>query len=156
MIRLWNWDSNAKEFLEDVKSPFKHHTYAVNEVRFSPQGTMLATGSTDGTAAIWDLAVRFFYDCEFLQILMLPNVVLKSWRKGTIRYHVYFFFKFFTVITYLDFFPKFYISKITTKSCSNIAKHTIRGMNTPLYSCFFKHDIIAIYSSLVSDLLCFV
>ena len=60
LIRLWNWDSNTKEFLEDVKSPFKHHTYAVNEVRFSPQGTMLATGSTDGTAAIWDLAVRFF------------------------------------------------------------------------------------------------
>ena len=76
LIRLWNWDSNTKEFLEDVKSPFKHHAYAVNEVRFSPQGTMLATGSTDGTAAIWDLAVNFFY--EFLQILIqiLPNVLL--------------------------------------------------------------------------------
>ena len=58
LIRLWHWDSNGKVFVEDAKSPIKHHTYAVNEVRFSPQGTMLATGSTDGTAAIWDLAVR--------------------------------------------------------------------------------------------------
>ena len=58
LIRLWHWDSTGKVFVEDVKSPIKHHTYAVNEVRFSPQGTMLATGSTDGTAAIWDLAVK--------------------------------------------------------------------------------------------------
>ena len=60
LVRLWNWDNKAKEFIEDSKSPLKHHTYGVNEVRFSPQGTMLATGSTDGTAAIWDLAVRLW------------------------------------------------------------------------------------------------
>ena len=59
-VRLWNWNSKSKQFVEDVKSPLKHHSYGVNEVRFSPQGTMLVTGSTDGTAAIWDLAVRLF------------------------------------------------------------------------------------------------
>ena len=57
-VRLWNWKSKTKQFVEDAKSPLKHHSYGVNEVRFSPQGTMLVTGSTDGTAAIWDLAVR--------------------------------------------------------------------------------------------------
>ena len=58
LIRLWNWDSHKKNFVEDDKSPLKHHTYAVNEVRFSPQGTMLVSGSTDGTAVIWDIAVK--------------------------------------------------------------------------------------------------
>ena len=63
LIRLWNWDSHKKIFVEDDKSPLKHHTYAVNEVRFSPQGTMLVSGSTDGTAVIWDIAVKLIQLC---------------------------------------------------------------------------------------------
>merc|ERR1712012_305145 len=66
LIKLWNWDSKAKKFVEDEKSPLKHHTYAVNEVRFSPQGTMLVSGSTDGTAVIWDLATCTVL-CSFMQ-----------------------------------------------------------------------------------------
>ncbi len=58
MVRIWKLDANSKQYLEDPRSPLKHHTYAVNEVRFSPQGTMLATGSTDGSTVVWDLAVR--------------------------------------------------------------------------------------------------
>ena len=57
LIRLFSWNTKRKAFVEDEKSPLRHHTFSVNEVRFSPQGTMLVTGSTDGTAVIWDLAV---------------------------------------------------------------------------------------------------
>lgn len=66
MVRIWNWSKKNQKFVEDVKSPLKHHSYAVNEVRFSPQGTMLATGSTDGSAAIWDLATCTVL-CTFVQ-----------------------------------------------------------------------------------------
>ena len=60
LIRLFSWNTKSKAFVEDEKSPLRHHTFSVNEVRFSPQGTMLVTGSSDGTAVIWDLAVNEF------------------------------------------------------------------------------------------------
>lgn len=55
-VRLWNWSNKNQCYKEDRRSPLTHHSYAVNEVRFSPQGTMLATASTDGTTIVWDLA----------------------------------------------------------------------------------------------------
>jgi WD40 repeat protein len=36
----------------------RHHKLGVNQVRFSPQGTMLATAASDGTAIVWDLSVK--------------------------------------------------------------------------------------------------
>jgi WD40 repeat protein len=36
----------------------RHHKLGVNQVRFSPQGTMLATAASDGTAIVWDLSVN--------------------------------------------------------------------------------------------------
>ena len=33
----------------------KFYEYSVNDVRFSPQGTMLATASSDGSTVLWDV-----------------------------------------------------------------------------------------------------
>ena len=54
-VRLWHLADDQKEYGNpDI---LRHHSLSVNRVRFSPQGTMLATCSADGTAIIWDLSV---------------------------------------------------------------------------------------------------
>jgi WD40 repeat protein len=40
----------------------RHHSLGINQVQFSPQGTMLATASSDGTAIVWDLSVNAKFD----------------------------------------------------------------------------------------------
>jgi WD40 repeat protein len=49
-VRLWNTTS-GKEL-----ATLRSHTNAVKCVAYSPDGKMLASGSWDGTAKIWDVS----------------------------------------------------------------------------------------------------
>ncbi|KAG8191908.1 hypothetical protein JTE90_019842 [Oedothorax gibbosus] len=53
-VRLWEINLDGKFEKVDF-SPLLGHTYAVNCVRFSPFGTLLASCSTDGKAILWNL-----------------------------------------------------------------------------------------------------
>lgn len=56
-------------YVEVPYSPLLGHKYGVTCVRFSPQGTMLASASIDGSTVLWNVQVSslylyvIFYDC---------------------------------------------------------------------------------------------
>lgn len=52
-VRIWSWKA-GQGFVEVPFSPLRDHKYGVTCVHFSPYGTMLATGSIDGNAILWD------------------------------------------------------------------------------------------------------
>jgi WD40 repeat protein len=55
-VRVWEW--NAGEGYVDMSySPLIGHKYGVTCIRFSPQGTMLATSSVDGSTILWSVHV---------------------------------------------------------------------------------------------------
>jgi WD40 repeat protein len=55
-VRVWAW--NAGEGYVDMSySPLTGHKYGVTCIRFSPQGTMLATSSVDGSTMLWNVRV---------------------------------------------------------------------------------------------------
>ena len=49
-MRLWNVATSTD------KQTLTGHKAAVNSVVFSPDGSILASGSTDGTILLWDIA----------------------------------------------------------------------------------------------------
>ncbi|XP_060523216.1 WD repeat, SAM and U-box domain-containing protein 1-like isoform X2 [Cylas formicarius] len=53
-VRVWDWTKGAG-YVERHNSPLSAHKYQVTCVRVSPQGSMLATASVDGTALLWCL-----------------------------------------------------------------------------------------------------
>ena len=55
-VRLWHLTEDHASY--GNPEVLRRHSLSVNQVRFSPQGTMLATCSADGTAVISDLLVR--------------------------------------------------------------------------------------------------
>lgn len=53
-VRVWDWEVGSG-FVERPISPLLGHKYGVTCVRISPQGSMLATSSIDGTVVLWNL-----------------------------------------------------------------------------------------------------
>lgn len=53
-VRIWDWIP-AFGYTERAFSPLKGHKYGITCVKVSPQGSMLATTSIDGTAVLWNL-----------------------------------------------------------------------------------------------------
>ncbi|KAF5304695.1 hypothetical protein FQA39_LY09472 [Lamprigera yunnana] len=53
-VRVWRWLPGSG-YVEHSYSPLKGHKYGVTCVRVSPQGSMLASTSIDGTAVLWNL-----------------------------------------------------------------------------------------------------
>ncbi|OXU21700.1 hypothetical protein TSAR_012428 [Trichomalopsis sarcophagae] len=53
-VRVWEWQPGAG-FTEASFSPLLGHKYGVTSVKVSPQLTMLATASIDGTTQLWNL-----------------------------------------------------------------------------------------------------
>ncbi|XP_065166675.1 WD repeat, SAM and U-box domain-containing protein 1-like isoform X3 [Atheta coriaria] len=53
-IRIWEWIPGTG-FTETSNSPLRGHKYGVTCVRVSPQGSMFASASIDGTAVLWNL-----------------------------------------------------------------------------------------------------
>ncbi|XP_047103130.1 WD repeat, SAM and U-box domain-containing protein 1-like [Schistocerca piceifrons] len=54
--KIWVYDWHpGLGYIETPYSPLLGHKYGVTSVRFSPQGTMLATSSIDGTTALWNV-----------------------------------------------------------------------------------------------------
>ncbi|KAF2899885.1 hypothetical protein ILUMI_06301, partial [Ignelater luminosus] len=53
-VRVWKWLPGSG-YTENSYSPLRGHKYGVTCVRVSPQGSMLASTSIDGTAVLWNL-----------------------------------------------------------------------------------------------------
>ncbi|KAG5863145.1 WD repeat, partial [Gonioctena quinquepunctata] len=53
-IRIWDWIPSSG-YVERTSSPLKAHKYQVTCVRVSPQGSMLASSSVDGSAILWNI-----------------------------------------------------------------------------------------------------
>ncbi|KAJ8686204.1 hypothetical protein QAD02_021998 [Eretmocerus hayati] len=53
-VRVWEWQPGVG-FTEVSYSPLLGHKYGVTSVKVSPQSTMLASGSIDGTTQLWNL-----------------------------------------------------------------------------------------------------
>jgi WD40 repeat protein len=59
-VRAFEWVPGVG-FKEVSFSPIGHHSYGVTDARFSPQGTMLATSSIDGSTVLWNNRVIFYF-----------------------------------------------------------------------------------------------
>lgn len=57
-VRVWEWQPGTG-YVEAYFSPLMGHKYGVTSVKVSPQSTMLATSSIDGTTLLWNLRVSF-------------------------------------------------------------------------------------------------
>lgn len=55
-VRVWEWQPGTG-YVEAYFSPLMGHKYGVTSVKVSPQSTMLATSSIDGTTLLWNLRV---------------------------------------------------------------------------------------------------
>ncbi|CAL7950830.1 unnamed protein product [Xylocopa violacea] len=53
-VRVWKWEM-GKGYIEAYFSPLQGHKYGVTSVKVSPQSTMLASASIDGTTLLWNL-----------------------------------------------------------------------------------------------------
>ncbi|XP_030764890.1 WD repeat, SAM and U-box domain-containing protein 1-like isoform X2 [Sitophilus oryzae] len=53
-IRVWDWIKGSG-YVERQNSPLRGHKYQVTCVKISPQGSMMASSSVDGTALLWNL-----------------------------------------------------------------------------------------------------
>lgn len=53
-VRVWDWVKGAG-YTERQNSPLRAHKYQVTCVKISPQGSMMASSSVDGTALLWNL-----------------------------------------------------------------------------------------------------
>ncbi|XP_033208709.1 WD repeat, SAM and U-box domain-containing protein 1-like isoform X2 [Belonocnema kinseyi] len=53
-VRIWGWKS-GEGYVEAPFSPLLGHKYGVTCVKVSPQSTMLASSSIDGTTQLWNL-----------------------------------------------------------------------------------------------------
>ncbi|EZA49221.1 WD repeat, SAM and U-box domain-containing protein [Ooceraea biroi] len=53
-VRVWEWQPGIG-YVEAYFSPLIGHKYGVTSVKVSPQSTMLATSSIDGTTLLWNL-----------------------------------------------------------------------------------------------------
>ncbi|KYM78707.1 WD repeat, SAM and U-box domain-containing protein 1 [Atta colombica] len=53
-VRVWEWQP-GNGYVEAYFSPLMGHKYGVTSVKVSPQSTMLATSSIDGTTLLWNL-----------------------------------------------------------------------------------------------------
>ncbi|KAL7306022.1 hypothetical protein TKK_0001488 [Trichogramma kaykai] len=53
-VRVWEWQQ-GQGFIEAAFSPFIGHKYGITSVKVSPQSTMLASASIDGTTQLWNL-----------------------------------------------------------------------------------------------------
>ncbi|XP_023289157.1 WD repeat, SAM and U-box domain-containing protein 1 [Orussus abietinus] len=56
-VRVWEWRQGVG-YAEIYYSPLRGHKYGVTAVKVSPQSTMLASSSIDGTTQLWNLRVR--------------------------------------------------------------------------------------------------
>ncbi len=56
-VMLWEAENEERFFRQQTISPLKGHAYGVNCVRYSPFGTIIASGSTDGNIILWNSQV---------------------------------------------------------------------------------------------------
>ncbi|CAK9819292.1 WD repeat, SAM and U-box domain-containing protein 1 [Anthophora quadrimaculata] len=54
LVRIWQWQTN-RGYVEAYFSPLQGHKYGVTSVKVSPQSTMVASASIDGTTLLWNL-----------------------------------------------------------------------------------------------------
>uniref|UniRef100_A0A0C9RPS9 WDSUB1_0 protein n=1 Tax=Fopius arisanus TaxID=64838 RepID=A0A0C9RPS9_9HYME len=64
-VRVCKWQQ-AVGYAEVSYSPLKGHKYGVTCVKVSPQSTMLASASIDGTTVLWNLRVISFFISPYL------------------------------------------------------------------------------------------
>jgi WD40 repeat protein len=55
------WQRYESRFKEVPYSPIEAHRYSVNQVEFSPDGSLLSSCSLDGIAALWHARVSFVF-----------------------------------------------------------------------------------------------
>ncbi|XP_039298056.1 WD repeat, SAM and U-box domain-containing protein 1 [Nilaparvata lugens] len=53
-VCVWEWKPGLG-FVDTTYSPLTGHKYSVTSVRFSPEGSLLASASIDGTAIVWNV-----------------------------------------------------------------------------------------------------
>jgi WD40 repeat protein len=63
-------------------SPLSGHKYGVTCIRFSPQGTMLATSSVDGSTVLWSVRVGTGYCISSFDLYLCETWSLDS-KRGT-------------------------------------------------------------------------
>ncbi|CAG9853569.1 unnamed protein product [Phyllotreta striolata] len=66
-VRIWDWKAGSG-YEERQSSPLKGHKYQVTCVRISPQGSLLASASVDGTAVLWNV-----HNCSKLYAITQVN-----------------------------------------------------------------------------------
>lgn len=64
LVRLFNVIEENNNIEETTWSPLEGHTYAINHVEFSKDGTMLASCSLDGCTSLWNPKVKTIFLCE--------------------------------------------------------------------------------------------
>lgn len=59
-------------------SPLMGHKYGVTCVKVSPQSTMLASASIDGTTQLWNLRVKYLNDLLYLILSLFLDILINS------------------------------------------------------------------------------
>lgn len=68
-VMLWEAENEERFFRQQTISPLKGHAYGVNCVRYSPFGTIIASGSTDGNIILWNSQVSEQKKYQFSTVL---------------------------------------------------------------------------------------
>lgn len=87
LVRLWDVASG------DSRGILEGNTFFVNDVAFSPDGTLIATAGADRTIRIWDLRTKQIMTVlsghidELTHVLFSPDgkLLISSSRDGTVR-----------------------------------------------------------------------
>lgn len=73
-MRLFTVSEENNNIEELDYSPLEGHTYAINHIEFSKDGSMLASCSLDGCTTIWNTSVRKIVSESVTFFLIIYNV----------------------------------------------------------------------------------